>query len=609
MAFQIGDSVGEYEVIGVLGAGGMGRVYKVRNMISDRIEAMKVLLPNLADEPQLADRFIREIKVLASLNHPNIASLYTALRFENQLVMIVEFVEGDTLEDLLKLGRIPLREGIEYTCQALAALGYAHAKGVIHRDVKPANLMRTPQGVIKLMDFGIAKSTADLKLTATGTTMGSLHYMSPEQVKGAEVDARSDLYSVGVSLYRLVTVVFPFQGLSQYDLMLAQIQQAPPPPIQADPSLPPAINEIILRALEKDPALRFQTAEDFRAALETAMTDRQTGATATALLETPRTPSQAPLISAPPQAVAPSPAASVPFPVSPPKPLGPATNRRGIYLVVGAVLAIVLVAVSAIVLPKFLATRRRAAAGRVEGVSKETNRPLPHFLALPSGDMVLVGAGEARVGKDRHPVRLDGFYIDRTEVTNQAYLRFCRETQHPVPPGAEQAPPDYPVVNITFQEARDFALWTKKRLPTGLEWEKSARGTSGQIYPWGNDLRFDLANIPRNLAAAKSARLASATAYTSGASPYGALNMLGNAWEWIDIPAVAPAGAEFQNYAEMFSDLVPALVRTEPFYEVRGGSYRYTPDDPTALIWDSSPVPARARKPDIGFRCVRDVKP
>ncbi len=609
MAFQIGDTVGEYEVIGVLGAGGMGKVYKVRNMISDRVEAMKVLLPNLADEPQLADRFIREIKVLASLNHPNIASLYTALRFENQLVMIVEFAEGDTLEDLLKLGRIPLQEGIEYIRQALAALGYAHAKGVVHRDVKPANLMRSPQGVIKLMDFGIAKSTADLKLTATGMTMGSLHYMSPEQVKGVEVDARSDLYSVGVTLYKLVTGVLPFQGLSQYDLMLAQIQQAPLPPIQVDASIPPAINEITLRALEKDPAMRFQTAEEFRAALENAMPAQQTGATATALLETPRAPSQPPQISAPQEAVAPSPATPVPLPVSLPMPLSPATSRRSLYLVVGAVLAIVLVAFSTIELAKFLATHRRAPATRVEGVSKETKRPLPHFLAFPSGDMVLVEAGEALVGKDRHSVRLKSFYIDRTEVTNQAYLMFCRETHHPVPPGAAQAPPDYPVVNITFPEARDFALWAKKRLPSAVEWEKAARGTSGQSYPWGNDLRFELANIPFAKAAGKSIRLASASAYASGGSPYGALNMLGNAWEWIDTPAVAPAGAEFKNYAEMFSDLAPVLVPTEPFYEVRGGSYRYTPDDPTALIWDSSPVPARARKPDIGFRCVRDVKP
>src|SRR5581483_10140915 len=167
MAFQVGDRVGDYEVIAVLGAGGMGRVYKVRNVISERVEAMKVLLPNLANEPDLADRFIREIKVLASLNHPNIAALHTALRIENQLVMIMELVEGITLEERLRQGPIPLSDTLRYVDQVLAALSYAHARGIIHRDIKPANMMLTAGGVVKLMDFGIAKPAGDRRLTMT----------------------------------------------------------------------------------------------------------------------------------------------------------------------------------------------------------------------------------------------------------------------------------------------------------------------------------------------------------------------------------------------------------------------------------------------------------
>ena len=372
MAFQIGDRVGDYEVIGVLGAGGMGKVYKARNVISDRIEAMKVLLPNLADEPSLADRFIREIKVLASLNHPNIAALYTALRVENQLVMIVELVEGVTLGDLSKLGRVHPQDGIEYIRQALAALGYAHAKGVIHRDIKPANLMLTPQGVIKLMDFGIAKSAVDRKLTATGMTMGSLYYMSPEQVRGIEVDARSDLYSVGITLYELVTGVPPFQGLSQYDLMIAQIQQAPAPPIQVDPNLPPALNEIILRALEKDPASRFQTADEFRAALESVLTGQQIVVPAAASLGTQSILSQPAQISVPTQGVTPPAAPSPSPPENLPKPPAPATSRRGLYLGIGATLALALIVALALELPKFLRTTgRRPQPGVSKGCRKK----------------------------------------------------------------------------------------------------------------------------------------------------------------------------------------------------------------------------------------------
>ncbi|HEV1992912.1 MAG TPA: serine/threonine-protein kinase, partial [Candidatus Acidoferrum sp.] len=153
----IGTRKGDYEILGVLGVGGMGKVYKVRNVLSDRIEAMKVLLPNLADQKDLADCFLREIKVLASLSHPNIAALQTALTIDNQLVMIMEYVEGQTLSARVGQGAIPLDEALNYIGQVLAALSYAHKQQVIHRDIKPANMMLTPEGVIKLMDFGIAR--------------------------------------------------------------------------------------------------------------------------------------------------------------------------------------------------------------------------------------------------------------------------------------------------------------------------------------------------------------------------------------------------------------------------------------------------------------------
>src|SRR3954469_8321663 len=172
MTLQVGDRIGDYEILSVLGAGGMGKVYKVRNVISERVEAMKVLLPNLESDPDLADRFTREIKVQASLDHPNIAGLHTAQRLNNQLVMLMEFVEGVTIEEQLHSGTISLANGIGYITQVLSALGYAHTHGVVHRDIKPANMMLTASGTVKLMDFGIAKISADPKLTQTGHTVG-----------------------------------------------------------------------------------------------------------------------------------------------------------------------------------------------------------------------------------------------------------------------------------------------------------------------------------------------------------------------------------------------------------------------------------------------------
>ena len=187
----LNNRIGDYEILGVLGTGGMGRVFKVRNTLSDRVEAMKILLPDLAGRQELADRFLREIKVLAALDHPNIAALRTALTVDNQLIMIMEYVEGETLAKRLERGPFPAAEATNYIDQALAALSYAHQRGVIHRDIKPSNMMLTPQGVLKLMDFGIARSASERELTTTGATLGSLYYMSPEQVSSIDrIDGR-----------------------------------------------------------------------------------------------------------------------------------------------------------------------------------------------------------------------------------------------------------------------------------------------------------------------------------------------------------------------------------------------------------------------------------
>lgn len=366
MALNVGDRMGDYEIVGVLGAGGMGRVYKVRNVISDRIEAMKVLLPDLAHEPELADRFIREIKVQASFDHPHIAALYTASRIENQLVMIMEFVEGVSLGDLVKQGRIPVPDSIDYICQVLSALSYAHERGVVHRDIKPSNMMLTPQGVIKLMDFGIARTAQDHRLTVTGATLGSLFYMSPEQVKATNVDGRSDLYSVGITLYEIVTGARPFHGDSSYELMAAQLQELPRPPIEMDPTIPAPLNDVILLALEKEPARRFQTADAFRAALESV---RSSLGLAPAAAPPPAVESrrdQPTSFTMPTQAPpAPAPLSSSPAPPvsTAPRPPTPSTgSHRALYMAIGAILAIAVIVGAATQLPRWLRTRAAATA-------------------------------------------------------------------------------------------------------------------------------------------------------------------------------------------------------------------------------------------------------
>jgi len=328
----------------MLGAGGMGHVYQVRNVISNRIEAMKVLLPDLVAEPDLAARFISEIRMLASFDHPNIAQLHTAFQVDNQLVMMMEFVEGFTLEQRAKQGPIPQSDIINYMQQVLSALSYAHGRGVVHRDIKPANIMVTPHGVVKLMDFGIAKSHTEMDLTRPGTTMGSLYYMSPEQVRGGTVDARSDIYSVGIMMYELLAGRRPFEADSAYGILQQQCNVAPQAPVEVNQQMPRALSDLILCALAKDPANRFQNAQAVNNALRqiaAGMDSTPKGA------EVPFTP-----VVIPGQPAGPGIAASAPAPAL----ARASSGHRAAWITVGALAVLVVLACAAIGLPRLFHT-------------------------------------------------------------------------------------------------------------------------------------------------------------------------------------------------------------------------------------------------------------
>ncbi len=401
MSYEVGAIIGDYQVVGIVGAGGMGQVYKVRNTISDRIEAMKILLPNLDADQELAERFIREIKVQASLDHPNIACLHTAQRVGNQLLMIMEFVDGSTLEAIMRQRRIPLRDCVNYACQVLSALSYAHARGVVHRDIKPPNMMLTPSGVVKLMDFGIAKVKVDHRLTQTGKTVGSLFYMSPEQIRGGEIDARSDLYSLGISLYEMVTGRKPFEGDSDYSIMAAHLQQMPRPPVHFDSSMPSALNDIIMISLSKDPEQRFQTADALRVALESSEKGLGVGVSAAEAAGTQlfgrnpppppapsrgQIPSQGNIPAVPPPVRSPSqpwlPAMPQPPtqqqyqpPHRPAPPPQRGRSHRALYITLGSVLTIILLTAAALYLPKLFDTNASGQSPASQPAANGNARP------------------------------------------------------------------------------------------------------------------------------------------------------------------------------------------------------------------------------------------
>lgn len=370
MPFQPGELAGDYQVLDVLGKGGMGRVYRVRNVISDRIEAMKVLLEDIGAEGEIAERFIAEIRTLARLDHPNIAKLHTAFKVDKQLVMVMEFVEGVDLADRAREASIPVYKVLGYMQQVLAALSYAHNCGVVHRDIKPSNIMITPQGGVKLMDFGIAKSNAEPLLTVPGTTLGSLLYMSPEQVRGTPVDARSDLYSVGIVLYELTAGRRPFESDSTYGILDAQLNTTPPPPIEINPSLPSALNEVILTALQKDPALRFQNAEAFRKVLESvAGTEAADATRVISETERPIATTVRSTAAAVPPVYAAAPAAVQPQAQKKP-------GRRSLWMAAGAVACLCVIAAAVIAVPHF--RKSSAASSTAPGSSARAfNAPPP----------------------------------------------------------------------------------------------------------------------------------------------------------------------------------------------------------------------------------------
>ena len=287
-----GDRIGEYEVLAPLGAGGMGSVYKVRHAISQRVEALKIILPDAARTPELSDRFLREIRLLASLEHPHIAALHNAFRHHDEVVMVMEFVEGLSLRDKLRSPGITLGQALEYALQVLEALEYAHGRCVIHRDIKPSNVMIASHGKVKLLDFGLAAhrssgedagSEADLTITQPGTLLGSPHYISPEQARGERADARSDLYSTGATLHEMVTGRPPFHAAAAggaYAIIAAHLHEMPQSPDELNPAVSRQLAQGILKALAKPPGERFQTAGAFSAAL------RSTEGSATRLNET-----------------------------------------------------------------------------------------------------------------------------------------------------------------------------------------------------------------------------------------------------------------------------------------------------------------------------------
>jgi len=274
---MIGEKIHSYEITEHLGRGGMGNVYKATDTMLGREVALKMLHPQLTVQEQFLERFKKEARVLAQLLHPNIAVIYNFIEQGGNHFMVMEYVEGNSLDDLLKkYTTLPPEFIVPVFIQVLEGLKHAHKKNIFHRDIKPANIMLTPDGTVKLMDFGIAKIAGEQKMTQVNKIVGTVEFMAPELLQGKDASAASDIYAAGVTLYELICGKLPFEADTDFNLMQAIMKQKIIQPAKFNATIPKALSEIVMKALDKNPAARFADAAAFQQALMSAFPNFRT---------------------------------------------------------------------------------------------------------------------------------------------------------------------------------------------------------------------------------------------------------------------------------------------------------------------------------------------
>ncbi len=657
----------KYHIDAKIGQGGMGKVYKATHVHMDYEVALKVLHQHLSSDQTAVKRFRQEARATAQIRHPNAVAVtdFGVTKDTGTAYLVMEFLEGSDLRKRIKeQKRLDLEESFIIIQQACSALYAAHSKGIIHRDLKPDNiwLCTSAEGIlqVKVLDFGIAKLKfkADTgTLTQDGMIVGTPYYMSPEQCRGEELDARSDIYSIGVILYEMLTGQVPFHAPTPMGIVLKHAMEAPQPPHELRPDLPNEIEAVILRLLNKKredrPASANELVQEFEAAIYRAgidlrmmetstpqspfaatlhppvfttgggesaqrtrpgqsadtagMDDGQSGnagmvVNTTAPVAQNSAPYPATVLSQPGQEVFSQPSAT-PWPANQAQGSSViATGRRANFaLLFGAIAA---VAIIGLIIAVIIWTQRvpvskpePSTAGTTSQpvIKKETPPPAP-----PEG-MVYIPGGKFIMGYDKssepsekpeHEMEVAPFFLDKYEVTVEEYYRFIKARNRQAPenwsddwkngyfkPGEARLP----VTEVSWFDAKAYADWAGKRLPTESEWEYAARGTDKKLFPWGNEFNAKFANVG-------TAKPSPVGSYSEGKSVFGVYDLAGNVAEWTDSDSLPYPGSKV--------DPLPGKI-------VRGGSFA----KPVVFAMATSRAAFLQDRvsTDLGFRCAMNV--
>jgi eukaryotic-like serine/threonine-protein kinase len=661
-----GHNIERYHVIEKLGEGGMATVYKAYDTRLERDVALKVIRREEFGEAHLArllKRFEREAKALAKLTHPNIVGVIDYGEYQGSPYLAMEYIPGGTLKD--RTGTpMPYAEAERILLPVARALHFAHQQGFIHRDIKPSNILITASAEPMLGDFGITKiieanfpdGAPGAKpqrsiLTGTGVGVGTPEYMSPEQARGQEVDGRSDVYSLGIVLYELVTGRCPYEAETPIAVAAKQMYEPLPRPRSLAPDLPEEVEKVLFKALAKNPEDRYPDMAAFAAVLE----HLGQSSSAAASSKNPDAPAQA--AQPAPQKAKPGSRETFDDLLAQPEKAGSRADEKkarppniqkarsvkaprwiwlvgGIVIVMGAFGVLGTNLISGWVLQgkqegaghlAFLATRTPAFTSTPSlGIGSTQVSPVDGMaqVYVPAGEF-LMGSTDAQISDavqdcvadgisqsncedwiepeaPQHTIYLDAYWVDRTEVTNGMYA-LCVANGACDPPRdrgsnnrnsyyGNSEYDDYPVIFVDWNDASAYCRWAGRRLPSEAEWEKAARGTDGRIYPWGNETPSgNLLNFNWN-----EGDTTAVGSYPAGASPYGALDMAGNVWEWVN-----------DWYDENFYASSPSTNPDGPasgqYRVLRGGSW-VSYDSHVRAAYRDNYGPGNSDN-DVGFRC------